>query len=223
FVAAEFALVKVRPTQLAPDVALGGRRARTAQHMVEHLDAYLSATQLGITLSSLALGWIGEPAFAWILHPITSRIPGLTPSVQHSITLTAAFVTISILHIVLGELAPKSLAIRKPHGTSLWVAVPLMLFYRVTYPAIWILNHAANAFLKLFGIEPVTGSEMSHSEEEMRLLLGTPRNSQISEGKRELLDNVFELSHRSARQIMVPRADVVYLSTTAAVEENLQR
>lgn len=222
FVAAEFALVKVRPTQIAPQADRGHRRASIAQHMVRHLDAYLSATQLGITLASLALGWIGEPAFVWMLQPITSRIPGISPTVEHSLALTAAFLVITVLHIVLGELAPKSLAIRKPHGTSLWVAAPLMVFYRLTYPAIWLLNHAANAFLKLFGIEPVGGEEMAHSEEEMRLLLATAQGAALPEQKRELLDNVFELSHRTARQVMVPRADVIYLSTDLAVEENLK-
>ncbi|MGH9380833.1 MAG: hemolysin family protein [Thermoanaerobaculia bacterium] len=222
FVAAEFALVKVRPTQIAPQAEQGNRRARTAQHMVRHLDAYLSATQLGITLASLALGWIGEPAFAWLLRPVTSRIPGISPAFEHSLAILAAFLTITILHIVLGELAPKSLAIRKPYGTSLWVAVPLMVFYRMTYPAIWLLNHAANAFLKLFGIEPVSGDEIAHSEEEMRRLLASSQGAELTESKRELLDNVFELSLRTARQVMVPRADVVYLSTTQSVEENLR-
>src|SRR5262245_33433064 len=125
FVAAEFALVKVRPTQLEPLVARGDRRARAARHMTRHLDWYLSAAQLGITLASLALGWIGEPAFAWILEPWILRIPGATPQVVHSVSLTTAFLVITILHIVLGELAPKSIAIRKSESTSLWVAVPL--------------------------------------------------------------------------------------------------
>lgn len=219
FVAAEFALVKVRPTQLEPHA--GGRRGRIARNMVEHLDAYLSATQLGITLASLALGWVGEPAFAWVLEPLLSRLPSVTPSMVHSISLTSAFLAITILHIVLGELVPKSIAIRKPQPTSLWIAVPLFAFYKVTYPAIWILNHAANAILRPLGVNPPTESELAHSEEELRLLLSSTESTSLPEQKRELLDNVFELSHRTARQVMVPRGDVVYFSTEKSVEENL--
>ena len=221
FVAAEFALVKVRPTQLEPLVARGDHRARVARHMVRHLDSYLSATQLGITLASLALGWIGEPAFAWILEPWILRIPGATPAVVHSISLTTAFLVITILHIVLGELAPKSIAIRKSESTSLWIAVPLFFFYRLTYPAIWLLNHAANGILRIVGIRPVTESELGHSEEELRRLLADSHQPGLSGQKGELLDNVFELSHRTARQIMIPRGDVVYLSTKRSVQENL--
>jgi CBS domain containing-hemolysin-like protein len=221
FVAAEFALVKVRPTQLDPFVARGDRRGKIARHMVRHLDAYLSSTQLGITLASLALGWIGEPAFAWLLTPVLGLFPGLSPALSHSITLTTAFLTITILHIVLGELAPKSIAIRKPEPTSLWVAIPLYLFYKATYPAIWVLNHAANAVLAMVGIEPVSESELGHDEGELRLLLASTGTSQISAQKRQLLGNVFELSDHTARQIMVPRADVVYLSTDLTLDENL--
>ncbi|HUP42916.1 MAG TPA: hemolysin family protein [Thermoanaerobaculia bacterium] len=220
FVAAEFALVKVRPTQLDPHVA-GLRRGRVARHMVRHLDAYLSATQLGITLASLALGWIGEPAFAWLVEPLVSLVPGAGPALVHSVALTLAFLTITILHIVLGELAPKSIAIRKAERTALWVAMPLYAFYKVSYPAIWLLNHAANAILKAIGIEPVSEEELGPEEAELRLLLASGHASQLSAAKRELLDNIFELSHRIARQIMVPRADVVYLDTTRPVERNL--
>jgi CBS domain containing-hemolysin-like protein len=219
FVAAEFALVKVRPTQIEPNVERGERRAKVLDHMVTHLDAYLSATQLGITLASLALGWVGEPAFAWLLRPVLDRF-GVPEALSHSISATAAFLTIMSLHIVLGELAPKSLAIRHPKPTSLWIAIPLHYFYKLTYPAIWVLNHAANSILRLVGVQPVSESELAHSEEELRLLLGTP-SEEISPQKRELLDNVFELSHRVARQVMVPRGDVVYLSTTRTFAENL--
>jgi len=220
FVAAEFALVKVRPTQIEPHAIAGNRRAKVARNMVEHLDAYLSATQLGITLASLGLGWVGEPAFAWLIRPLVERIPGATPALTHSLALTVAFLVITMLHIILGELAPKSLAIRKPESTSLWIAIPLAVFYRFTYPAIWLLNHAANSFLKLFGIRPLSENEIDHSEEELRLLLASAGVA-VTAQKRELLDNVFELSHRTARQVMVPRGDVVYLSTTRTVDENL--
>jgi CBS domain containing-hemolysin-like protein len=222
FVAAEFALVKVRPTQLEPHVARGSRAAVVAHHMVTHLDAYLSATQLGITLASLALGWIGEPAFAWLIEPVVMAIPGATPAVLHSVALTLSFLLITVLHIVLGELAPKSLAIRQPEGATLVTALPLYVFYKVTYPAIWLLNHAANALLKLVGVLPVSESELAHDEEELRLLLASSPIGVLSRHKRELLANIFELSNRVARQILVPRGDVVYLSTTRSLEENLE-
>ena len=219
FVAAEFALVKVRPTQIEPNVERGERRAKLLDHMVTHLDAYLSATQLGITLASLGLGWIGEPAFAWVLRPMLVGL-GATEAVIHSVSLTVAFAVITVLHIVLGELAPKSLAIRHPKPTSLWVAYPLYAFYKVSYPAIYLLNNTANAVLRLVGVQPVSESELAHSEEELRLLLASTKE-EMPEQKRELLDNVFELSHRVARQIMVPRGDVVFLSTTRALDDNL--
>jgi CBS domain containing-hemolysin-like protein len=222
FVAAEFALVKVRPTQIEPFVAEGQRRAKVAQHMLRHLDAYLSATQLGITLASLALGVVGEPAFAWLIAPLVRPFTGDNPALLHSAGLTVSFLVITILHIVLGELAPKSIAIRKSEGTTLIVALPLFVFYKITYPAIWLLNHTANRLLKLVGIEPMGESEITHDEEELRLLLASSNTNRLSLQKRELLDNVFELSHRVARQIMLPRQDVVYLTTTRPVAENLR-
>src|ERR1044072_1764207 len=219
FVAAEFALVKLRPTQL--EEAGTGLRVRLLQQMLAHLDAYLSASQLGITLASLALGWVGEPGFAWLLRPLLEKLGAGADVLVHSIAATAAFLTIMVLHIVVGEQAPKTLAIRKPFEASLWIVLPLHAFYRATYPAIWLLNKAANGLLQLFGVEPVTEGELGPSEEELRLLLaGT--GEELSRQKRELLDNVFELSHRVARQIMVPRGDVVYLSTTKSVDDNLR-
>lgn len=222
FVAAEFALAKVRPTQLAGVADPGGKRARLANHMVSHLDAYLSATQLGITLASIALGWVGEPAFAWLLEPLVRLIPDASPALTHSISLTAAFATVSVLHIVFGELVPKSVAIRLPAATTLWTSIPLYGFYWLMFPAIWVLNHTANAILRLVGIRPVGEHEMSHSEEELRLLLASGHAAALAEEKRDLLANVFSLSERVARQVMLPRGDVVFLSTEATLEENLR-
>jgi len=221
FVAAEFALAKVRPTQIDTAIEGGDRRGRLARHMLDHLDAYLSATQLGITLASIALGWVGEPAFAWLLEPAVSRLPGASPALLHSISLTAAFATVSILHIVFGELVPKSIAIRAPRGTTLWTSVPLYAFYWLAFPAIWLLNHAANGILRLLGLRPLSERELGHTEEELRLLLASRQAAQLSEEKRALLGNVFELFERVARQIMVPRADVVFLSTARPLAENL--
>src|SRR6185295_17499213 len=161
FVAAEFALVKVRPTQIEPYIAEGNRRARLARHMLRHLDAYLSATQLGITLASLALGWIGEPAFAWVVRPVVELIAGRgNEQIVHSVSLTISFLSITVLHIVLGEQAPKTIAIRKAEKTSLLIAFPLYAFYKVTYPVIWLLNRAANALLTLIRVAPANEGEL---------------------------------------------------------------
>ena len=221
FVAAEFALVKVRPTQIVAHQDT--LRGRMAQRMVDQLDACLSATQLGITLASIGLGIVGEPAVNKLLQPAFDLVPSMSEEAAHSISLFAAFAIISMFHIVLGELAPKSLAIRRPEPTSLWVALPLWAFYRVTYPGIWVLNMMANAFLRLFGIEPVGHGELAHSEEEIRRLLASEQDTELSDPKRELLDNVFELSDRNARQVMVPRTEVVYLDDAAPIGANLDR
>jgi CBS domain containing-hemolysin-like protein len=222
FVAAEFALVKVRPTQVAAELASGDRRARVARHMIRHLDAYLSSTQLGITLASLALGWIGEPAFAQLIRPLLARFGDPSPALVSSLSITVAFLVITALHIVIGELAPKSIAIRKAAPTALWTAIPLFVFYKLTFPAIWLLNHMANGLLSLIGIRPVTESEAGHSENELRLLLASAEANPLSIQKREIIDRVFDLSATIARQVRVPRTEVVWLSTEVPIEESLE-
>jgi CBS domain containing-hemolysin-like protein len=223
FVAAEFAIVKVRSTQLTELVDQGSKRAKMARKLTRHLDSYLSATQLGITLSSLALGWIGEPAFHHLIEPLFERFH-VSPATATTISATVAFVIISILHIVLGELAPKSLAIQNPVGTSLWVAHLLHAFYVVTYPAIFILNNVSRAILRVVGIDPAgEHAEAVHSPEELRLILtSSEKAGMLSEEKREIIEGVFQFSTRTARQLMVPRTDVVILSTTRTIEENLE-
>jgi CBS domain containing-hemolysin-like protein len=223
FVAAEFAIVKVRPTQLAELAEEGSIRARMARRLTKNLDAYLSATQLGITLASLALGWIGEPAFAAILIPLLERFGGFAAPLAHTISTTIAFSIISILHIVLGELAPKSIAIQKPVETSLWIAHLLRAFYVIAFPAIWLLNSVSRLILRAVGIEPAHDVEMAHSPEELRMILASSEKAGIlSEENREIIEGVFQFSKRTARQIMVPRTDVVILSTTKSIEENLE-
>ena len=223
FVAAEFAIVKVRSTQLAELAQAGSARAKMAKRLVRHLDAYLSATQLGITLASLALGWIGEPAFARLIEPLFESKGAAAQAYAHSIATAVAFTIISILHIVIGELAPKSIAIQKPVGTSLWVAHLLHAFYVVMYPAIVILNGTARAMLRLVGIRPAQDIEMAHSPEELRMILANSEKAGIlSEENREIIEGVFQFSKRTARQIMVPRTDVVVLSSHKTIEENLE-
>src|ERR1700732_4075781 len=151
FVACEFAIVKVRASQLDALAEEGNARAIFAKHVRAHLDAYLSATQLGITLASLALGWIGEPAFSWLIEPVVVFFAGRNPQLVHSVGLTVSFLAITILHIVLGELTPKWVALRHVRPAALLVALPLHAFYRATYPAIWLLNRAARGLTRLLG------------------------------------------------------------------------
>jgi CBS domain containing-hemolysin-like protein len=222
FVAAEFALVKVRQTRLAQLVQEGNKRAVYAQKVTRQLDAYLSACQVGITLASLGLGWVGEPAIAhMIIEPLLAhwQLPDYLIS---AISFGVAFAIITFLHIVLGELAPKSMAIQKAENTSLWVAAPLMLFYKLLYPAIWVLNGTANRLLKWFGLEPVSEHEAAHTEEEIRLLVNESHKSgHIDQTEFALVDNVFEFSETLAREIMIPRIDMVCLYTSNTHQENL--
>src|SRR5690606_10324357 len=160
FVAAEFAIVKVRKTQIEP-MAANNKKASTSIKMITHLDEYLSATQLGITISSLGLGWIGGPVTARILSPLYALLDITDPKTIESISVVAGFLVITFLHIVLGELAPKTLAIRHPKSTTLFIALPLNIFYKILNPAIWALNGTANLILRLFGITPVSESERS--------------------------------------------------------------
>lgn len=223
FVAAEFAIVKVRPTQLTELAARGSARAKMGKRLTHHLDAYLSATQLGITLSSLALGWIGEPAFARLLEPLVASTGSWAPAVAHSISGAIAFSIITILHIVFGELAPKSIAIQKPVGTTLWLAHLLRLFYVIAFPMIWILTSISNALLRLIGIRAVGEAEMAHSPEELRMILNdSERAGLLSGDKREIIEGVFQFSKRTAKHIMVPRTDVAILSTRKTIDENLE-
>lgn len=223
FVAAEFAIVKVRSTRLDELVRQGNLRAGTAKKMVASMDEYLSATQLGITLASLALGWIGEPAFAELFAPLFASTGMLEPVLTHTLALVVAFLLITFLHIVLGELAPKSMAIQIPESTVMAVSSPLILFYRLSYPFIWALNGTAAMFLRLIGIRPATEQESAHSEEELRLILAhSSETGVLEEEERSMLERVFEFGDRSVRQILVPAGEVAYLDALNPIEENLR-
>jgi CBS domain containing-hemolysin-like protein len=219
FVAAEFALVKIRDTQLETLVANGHRRAAVARRIVRNLDAALSATQLGITLASLGLGWVGKPVFAALLAPLLKAF-NLQPDQADWIAFVVGFTAITFLHIVAGELAPKSLAIQKALPTSLWVAQPLDWFYKLFYPAIWLLNHAAFWLLRRCGLQPVSESELIHSEEEIRLILGqSRRHAHGPTFGQDIALNAFALRHRHARDVMRPRHDIVVLNTEDSIAE----
>ncbi len=221
FVAAEFAIVKVRATRLAELAAAGSRRAAVARVAAEHLDSYLSATQLGITFASLGLGWVGEPAFASIVRPLLAALGVWSPAVVHSVALSAAFVFITFIHIVLGELVPKSIAVQRTDSVTLWVSLPLAAFHRLFAPALWFLNASSNLVLRLFRVQPAGPAELAHSEEELRLLMAQSRRSgRLSGAKGAMLEKVLDYSTRSARNIMVPRAEIAYLSLNRPMKEN---
>jgi CBS domain containing-hemolysin-like protein len=222
FVAAEFAIVKIRETQLRGLVLRGNRRARMASLLLRHLDASLSATQLGITLASLGLGWVGEPVFMALLQPVMKALQIHSAHLQHTIAFVVGFSVITFLHIVLGELAPKSLAIRKPLPTSLWIAYPLWWFYRASYPFNWALNGTALWLLHRVGIRPAGEMELAYSEEELRLLLGASRReAETSDLGRNIVLNAFDLRRRVARDVMRPRHEITCLDTEASIAECL--
>lgn len=212
FVAAEFAIVKVRSTQIQP-LAEKQSKAKVAMKLITHLDEYLSATQLGITMTSLALGWLGEPLTAKLITPFLTMIGVDNPNYIHTISIIVGFIFITFLHIVLGELAPKSMAIRYSKATTLFVANPLNIFYMVFKPFIWFLNGAANLILRLLGLQPVTESERFHSEEELRILLSEGRKSgAIDQTEHQLIEKIFEFNDKQAREIMVPRNHMVTIN-----------
>ena len=224
FVAAEFAIVKVRATQLASQANQGDRRAKRAQHVTKHLDAYLSATQLGITLASLGLGWIGEPAVASLLVGPLRAMGVASETVLHAIAFTVAFGIITLLHIVVGELAPKSLAIQRAERTTLRTAGPLHAFYVVFKPAIVLLNGLANWLLRLFGIQPASEHEKAHTEEELRMLLAESSTKKtLNRQRADILLRVFSLKNLEARNVMTPRPRIEWLDTQRPFDENLRK
>lgn len=205
FVAAEFALVKLRHTQAVGLAERIGWRGRILLSVHERLDAYLSACQLGITLASLGLGWIGEPAFAALLEPVFEHFGGIEPETVHVISFVFAFTIISYLHIVLGELAPKSLAIRRPERMSAWTATPLYVFYWIMYPAIWILNASANWMLKVFGLDGTSGHEHHYSRDELKLILHANRAVRDSSETFAMMSHALDLPELVAGDLLRTR------------------
>jgi CBS domain containing-hemolysin-like protein len=225
FVASEFAIVKVRSSQLEALEAAGDRKARRAIEVTENLDAYLSATQLGITLASLALGWVGEPFLAGLVGPLLTKLSITSEPLARTLTVGIAFGIITFLHIVLGELAPKSIAIAKPVPTTVWVSVPLGFFYQLFRPAIWFLNGTATWVLrKILRIRPLSERELAHSEEELRVILTESEDAkQVTPIGKEILMNALDLRKRVVRDITTPRKEVVFLNTEDSFDENLSR
>jgi len=222
FVASEFALVKVRDTQLSPLALHGNRRARVAMFILQRLDAFLSAAQLGITLASLGLGWIGEPVFKAILSPVFHWFSIESEEARRLLAFVFGFSTLTFLHISAGEQAPKWLAIQRAVSTTLWVAYPLLWFYRVSYPFVWALNRASQWLLRQVGLEAASDVERQHSEEELRLLFAAAqKRSGGSPLRREILLNALDLQRRLAREVMRPRQEIVAFNTEASIAECL--
>ncbi len=222
FVTAEFAIVKVRATRVAELAQRGIRKARVASRVIDHMDEYLSATQLGITLASLGLGWIGKPAFAELLVPLLDAAGIASEVVVQSASVSLAFALITVLHIVVGEVAPKSIAIQRPEASVLWVAPPMVLFYRCFYLPIWALNVMSNALLRLVGLRAATEKELAHTEEEIRMILESSQTGGVlSPEERAIMDRVIGVAERTVKEILVPRHKMVTLESSLTAAEAL--
>jgi CBS domain containing-hemolysin-like protein len=224
FVAAEFGIVTLRKTRVRAIAKTGGLRGRILYKVHSQLDAYLSACQLGITLASLGLGWVGEPAFAKLLEPVFSLLGITSAQIIHGVSFVVAFSVISFLHIVVGELAPKSLAIRVPEAVGLWSAVPLYGFYWTMYPAIWLLNESANLVLRIAGLSGVGSHETHYSNDELKLILrtntGTP-GERFTHDERHILAQSLEFSQHTVADLMRPINEVSALYASRSLEQNL--
>ncbi|WP_181556951.1 hemolysin family protein [Thermaerobacillus caldiproteolyticus] len=222
FVASEFAIVKVRSTRIDQLVSEGNRNARAAKRVVSNLDEYLSACQLGITITSLGLGWLGEPTVEHLLHPVFERM-NLNESVASFLSFVIAFATITFLHVVVGELAPKTLAIQKAEAITLLFSRPLIFFYKIMYPFIWALNSSSRVVTGLFGLKPAAEHEIAHSEEELRLILSESyKSGEINQSKYKYVNNIFEFDNRIAKEIMVPRTEIIALDKNDSIVDHFE-
>jgi CBS domain containing-hemolysin-like protein len=221
FVATEFAIVKVRSSKIDQLITEGKNGSLAAKKVVTHLDEYLSACQLGITVTALGIGWVGESTFEVILHPVLEYFH-ISESLSHILTLAFAFSIATFLHVVVGELAPKTLAIQKAEKVTLLFARPIIWFYRLMYPFIWFLNGSARLLVGLFGLKPASEHELAHSEEELRLLLSESyKSGEINQNELKYVNNIFEFDERVAKEIMVPRTEMITVSIEDEFEEIL--
>ena len=210
--ATEFAIVKVRMSRLDQLIVEGKKGAVAAKKVVTHLDEYLSACQLGITVTALGLGWLGEPTVEKILHPLFERL-NLDESVTHILSFGIAFALVTFLHVVVGELAPKTVAIQKAETVTILFAGPIIWFYRIMYPFIWFLNGSARVLVGIFCLKPASEHEVAHSEEELRILLADSyKSGAINKNELKYVNNIFEFDERTAKEIMVPRTEIVSIS-----------
>jgi len=222
FVSVEYAMVKVRSGRIDTLIEEGSKRASAARNIVHNLDGYLSACQLGITLASLALGWLGEPAIATLVRPLIAGL-GFGETSVYVISLLIAFLLITVLHIVLGELAPKTIAVNKAEYVLLLTAGPMNIFFKMMYPFIWIVKSLASGLLRIFRLAPASELGTAHTEEEIRILMQESNKSGlIDKTEMDLVDNIFEFVDTMAREIMIPRTEMICLSNHLSVEENLE-
>lgn len=222
FVATEFAIVKVRSSRIDQLVAEGKKGALSAKKVITHLDEYLSACQLGITVTAMGLGWLGEPTVARMLNPLFIRWE-FNDSLTHILSLGIAFIIMTYLHVVVGELAPKTFSIQKSETVTLLFAPSIIVFYKVMYPFIWVLNGSARILVGMFGLKPASEHELAHSEEELRLLLSESyKSGEINQSELKYVNNIFEFDERTAKEIMIPRTEMITISEDAKVEDLLQ-
>jgi len=218
-VATEFAIVKVRSSRIDQLILEGRKGAVSAKKVVTHLDEYLSACQLGITITALGLGWIGEPTVEELLFPVFERYH-LSESLSHILSFGIAFALVTFLHVVIGELAPKTVAIQKAETVTLLFSVPIIWFYKLMYPFIWFLNGSARVLVGLFGMKPASEHEVAHSEEELRILLSESyKKGEINKSELKYVNNIFEFDERIAKEIMVPRTEMVTFSVQDSLKE----
>lgn len=222
FVASEFAIVKIRSSRIDQLIEEGNSKATSVKKVISNLDEYLSACQLGITITALGLGWIGESTIEHLLGPVFRglKIPDSAVTV---LSVAIAFATITFLHVVVGELAPKTLAIQKAEWITLHLSRPLILFYKIMYPAIWVLNGSARVVSRLFGLKPVSENEIAHTEEELRIILSESfKSGEINQSEFKYVNKIFDFDDRIAKEIMVPRTEIVSLSKDDTLEALLQ-
>lgn len=222
FVASEFAIIRVRSSRIDQLIEEGSAKAISAKRVISNLDEYLSACQLGITITALGLGWLGESTIERMLRPLFEGMH-IPESVTHVLAIGFAFAIITFIHVVVGELAPKTLAIQKAEMIALFVARPLILFYKILYPIIWALNGSARLTTSMFGLKPVSENEIAHTEEELRIILSESyKSGEINQSEFKYVNKIFEFDNRIAKEIMVPRTEIVSLSKEDTLETFLE-
>ncbi|USK99098.1 hemolysin family protein [Bacillus tropicus] len=223
FVAAEFAIVKVRSSRIDYLIAEGSNRATSVKTVITNLDEYLSACQLGITVTALGIGWFGKPALKQMFDTLFLNL-NISTQLADIFAVILVFLFITFLHVVIGELAPKTFAIQKAEQVSLFVAKPLIFFYRIAFPFIWVLNGSARIITKLLGLKPPKGHDEVHSEEELRLLVSESyKNGEINQSEYKYVNKIFEFDDRIAKEIMVPRTEMHIISKEMPAEDALQK
>jgi CBS domain containing-hemolysin-like protein len=223
FVAIEFAIVKVRPSRIDQLIAEGEKGAVSAKRVISHLDEYLSTCQLGITVTALGLGWLGEPTVEQLLHPLLTVLE-LNESVTHILSFGIAFASVTFLHVVVGELAPKTVAIQKAETITLFLSKPIIWFHKIMFPFIWVLNGSARLLTGMFGLKQISEQELAHSEEELRIILSDSyKSGEINQNELRYVNNIFEFDERIAKEIMVPRTEMSCVSLDDTINDVLTR